>query len=276
MHPRLTPSNGRVAHVSLKGQINAEKYVEGTVQQITAPVADLLRAPDGGLDSQLLHGAGFLVLEADAQGGYCFGQAIADGYVGYIHRDHLGPQKTCTHRIAARSSHVYPNPDIKSNPLKWLPFGAAIAISGQEDGFLAVEGGGYIPQQHLKLVDQLESDYVSVFESFLGVPYLWGGNSTLGMDCSGAIQIAVSATGHACSRDTDMQEADLGARLNEGDDLCRGDLVFWDGHVGALRDADTLIHANAHHMAVASEPLKPAIERIVVNGGGPVTSFRRI
>lgn len=274
MHPRLTPANGRVAHSALKGKVTAERFHDGQLRQIAKPVVDLLREPGGTLDSQLLLGAGFLVLE-DLEG-ISFGQSQTDGYVGYVRSDELADFQAATHRLTALASHTYPRADLKSGALSTLSFGAQVTVSRQDGDFFELSDGTFVPTPHLATVDQLAPDFIATFERFLGIPYLWGGNSVWGMDCSAAVQLALHAAGPHCSRDTDMQEVDLGQPLPENAALQRGDLVFWDGHVGMMRDSVTLIHANAHHMAVASETLEGAIARIIANGGGPVSSYRRL
>jgi cell wall-associated NlpC family hydrolase len=270
-HARLVPSNGRVALTGWAGQ--AEHYVNGKVRNVAASVADLLREPDGALDCQLLFGGEFLVLED--QEGWSFGQAVRDGYVGYVRSDRLGGAVKARHKVVAMASHIYSAPDMKSGAVLALSFGAR--LSGiAEDNFLGLTDGGYVPVQHINPVNEFEPDFVARFEGFLGIPYLWGGNSTWGVDCSGALQLALHAAGQGCPRDTDMQVADLGHALEDDDTLVRGDLIFWQGHVGVMCDSETLIHANAHHMAVAVEPLDRAIKRINASGGGPVTARKRL
>ncbi len=273
-HPRLIAGNGRVAHSSLIGKVDADWFSDGTERQVSVPVADLLREPGGGLDRQLLLGAGFLVLEDVA--GFSFGQSIRDGYVGYIATAELSETEPVSHRITALSSHIYSAPDMKSRATGCLPFGAEVRIISEENGFSALADATFITQQHLQPLNWVAPDYVSVFESFIGIPYLWGGNSTWGMDCSGAVQLALEAAGFSCPRDSDMQEADLGQALDENTNLARGDLIFWKRHVGVMQDSETLIHANAYHMAVASEPLVDVAARVFANGDGPVTSRRRL
>ncbi len=274
MHPRLTPANNRVAHSSLKGHITAGAYSDGVIRQIAAPIADLLRQPGGALDSQLLRGADFLVLEnAD---GWSFGQSVADCYVGYIQSDLLAEAEVATHRINALSSHLYSEPNMKSRTIAALPFAATLTAKHELAGFLELSDGSFVPRQHVQSIDTIAPDFTAVFERFLGVPYLWGGNSVWGMDCSGAVQLALNAAGLNCPRDTDMQESDLGVQLEPNAPPMRGDLVFWGGHVAMMQDSETMIHANAHHMAVASESLAGAVARILAKGDGPVTSCRRL
>jgi NlpC/P60 family protein/dipeptidyl peptidase-like protein len=275
MHPRLTPANGRVALLSLKGQVRAERFTDGALYEVTAPLADLLRTPNGALDRQLLRGGRFLVLEKDEETGFGFGQSQRDGYVGYVAQAALGPPGDLSHKVSALGSHIYPEPDIKTLPLTRLTFGCEVAVDRREGEFFRLQGGGYIPVPHLQPLGQTAPDFVAVFERFLGVPYLWGGNSTLGMDCSGALQLALHAAGRDCPRDTDMQVDALGQTTDPGD-LKRGDLIFWLGHIGVMRDQKTLIHANAFHMAVASEPLAEAVARIKTAGEGDVTAVKRL
>ncbi len=276
MHPRLTPGNGRVAHVSLEGIASADRFVAGTLRQVAVPVADLLREPAGALDGQMLRGASFLVLETDFDPGWSFGQAQDDGYVGYVETRHLRDFEPVTHKVTALATHAYQAADIKSRALQSLPFGAEVAVTGRRNRFHVLRDGTFVPSQHLRPLQQMADDFVAVFERFLGVPYLWGGNSPSGMDCSGALQLALMAAGTECPRDADMQEIALGRPLPSGAAPMRGDLVFWDGHVGVMRDPETLLHANAHHMAVTTEPFAVVVDRVIANGGGPVTAIRRL
>jgi len=274
MHPRLTPGNGRVALASLKGTLAAERFVDGELHCITAPVADLLRAPGGGLDCQLLRGAGFLVIER--QGGFAFGQATADGYCGYVRANQLGAFQSMTHRVTNLASHTYTQPDIKSAARIALSFASQLVVTSQTEHFAKLADGQFVPLQHLSPVDHCHTDFVAVIEGFLGIPYLWGGNSVWGMDCSGAVQLALNACSTKCPRDTDMQVTELGAALPPDATLERGDLIFWRGHIGVMSGPLTLIHANAYHMAVAVEPLADAVARIQDAGGGEITTRKRL
>ena len=275
-HPRLTPNNGRVAHVSLAGKAAADHFVAGDICTVSAPVADLVRSPGGGLDCQILYGSDFLVLEREGRTGFAFGQHVNDGYCGYLRLEALGPKRVPDRKVAALASHIYSKPDIKSRVSLCLPFGARLATTTLENGFFALAGGGFCPAQHLVPIDSHVPDFVSVIERFVGIPYLWGGNSSFGMDCSGALQLGLQAAGLICPRDSDMQAAELGRLIAPDAPTQRGDLMFWKGHVGVLCDPETLLHANAHHMAVTVEPLKPAIKRIKAKGGGPVTAIKRL
>jgi cell wall-associated NlpC family hydrolase len=174
--------------------------------------------------------------------------------------------------VTALRSHVYSRPDIKAPVSAALPCGAEVAVVGEDGAFARPDGGGYLPLAHLAA---RPGDPVAQARRFLGVPYLWGGRSAEGIDCSGLVQLAHLAAGLDAPRDSDMQEAALGALLPSDAPLQRGDLVFWRGHVGLMADATTLLHANAFHMAVAEEPLAAAVARIRDTGGGVITARRR-
>lgn len=283
--PRLTPVNARVAHGSVSHMHPDHRMVQGDWMRVIAPVADLCDAPQGACARQLVAGARFLAL--DQMEGHVFGQAGRDGYVGWLSADAVGPDHGVSHRVSALATHVYPTPDIKSGPVRWLPFGALLSVlsdapvvgSTQErhaESFVALSGGGFVPRPHLNALNQPGADPVAEALRFVGVPYLWGGNSPLGIDCSGLVQAACWACGLACPGDSDMQRAALGHAVDAHSVPLRGDLIFWDGHVGLCVGPDQLLHANAHHMAVTLEGFIMVCARIVAAGGGPVRAIRRL
>jgi cell wall-associated NlpC family hydrolase len=278
--PRVTPARADLAAKHLEGEVSAPRYVEGREREVIDPVAPLRNAPrpDAPLLTEALKGECVIIYDENDEG-WAWGQIKADSYVGWLPANALVPPgPPPTHRVAALRTLVFPGPSIKLPPLEALPFGATLTIMRVEDRLAVTPAGGYVPAAHLKLADDFESDFVAVAEHFVGVPYLWGGKTALGLDCSGLVQIALTACGAACPRDSDMQEAALGTQVAAaaGDaDLQRGDLVFWKGHVAIVRDRGSLLHANAFHMAVAVEPIADAIARIR-KSGSEVTSVRRI
>lgn len=267
---RLTPANGRVAAMHLAGQVDAERYVEGWPRSVSAEVVDLCRAPDGPRDRQLLIGAMVTVFEE--HDGWAFVQAV-NGYVGYLRLSQLADPVIPTHFVATAATHAYAREDIKSPDVHNLPFGSRVSVLDERRNFFETNLG-FVPKKHLRDLDRPFADPVTVAQMHFGVPYLWGGNSSRGIDCSGLVAAALSACAIACPGDSDMQKADLGVSF-EGD-YRRGDLVFWDGHVGLMVDAETLIHANAHHMATAYEPIARAVLRIEAQGDGPVRARKRL
>lgn len=279
---RLTPFNGRVAHVSLRGQVEAERFTEGTLMEVQTEILPLLATPEGPRDRELLIGEGFVLLEEVE--GFAFGFAERDGYVGWVFAEFLHPKREATHRIAAIRSYWQEDPDLKlSARIFPLSFGARLRVIGRQDAWSRISiqtasgeawfRDSWVPTAHLAPADSLEDDPVSVAEKFLGTPYVWGGNSAFGIDCSGLVQASLLASGIACPGDADLQMS-LGAE--EQGPLARGDLIFWKGHVAMVADPARIIHANAHHMAVAYEGMDEAIARIASQGGGPVLARRRI
>lgn len=273
MDLRLTPTNGRVAATELKGMVEAERFVDGEQLQCVAPVADIRVRPDGGLASQLMYGETVRVLET--RRGWSFGQSESDGYVGYVPEKSLGSAVSPTHRVLRLKAHAYPEPSFKSIPARVFPFGAKLSAVSEEGSFIEVRGGGYVPKGQLLDLGESVGDFVATAETFIGVPYLWGGKGPDGIDCSGLVQTALHAAGRMCPRDSDMQEAVLGESLSFREELARGDLVFWTGHVGMMADGDALLHANASHMAVVKESLPSAESRIEANEGLSIRAIRR-
>ena len=271
MDARLLRSNGRVADVSLDGKVDADAFVQPVRKRISldAVSATLAQTPGGGRAKDMVAGRPFDVLEV--MGDLAFGFDPEDGYVGYLAAELLEDDVTPTHRIAAPGSHTYPKPNMKSGYLGYLSMGSRVHGDEIKDQFLQV-GDLWVPLQHVRPIDELETDPASVALRLLHTPYVWGGNTSTGIDCSGMTQLSLELCGVPCPRDSDQQEASFEAV--EGS-YQRGDLVFWKGHVGMLLDADTLIHANAHHMAVAIEPLDEAIARIAKREFGEVTKVAR-
>ncbi len=273
---RLLPARPDLAASHLEDRGTAARFAEGTPRAVIAPLLDLAATPDPRAEraTQLLHGEGFVVYAEEE--GLAWGQSLADGYVGWVAAEGLGQPIPEGAQVTALAAHVYPAPDIKRRPVAALPFLARLALdeaAAPPTGFAALRGGGYVCSAHLA---PRAGDAVDHAERFLGVPYLWGGRSAAGLDCSALVQLALAAAGVAAPRDSDMQAALLGEPLPEHQPLRRGDLVFWRGHVGIVADDGLLVHANAHHMAVSREPLAEVEARVAQAGGGPVTGRRRL
>ncbi|MCB4457161.1 C40 family peptidase [Leisingera sp. McT4-56] len=269
---RRTPMNDRVAAAHLADAPAGLERVEGAAARIGVAVADLLRAPNGARDRQLVYGEPVTVYED--RDGWAFVQAAKDSYAGYVPSAALTQPFEATHWVSAAATHAYSADDFRSPETHALSHGSRVQVLGGEGRF-ADTNLGFIPARHLSPLGDHANDPVAVAELFLGTPYLWGGNSSFGIDCSGLVQAALLACGTPCPGDSDMQEAELGQPAPAGD-YRRGDLLFWKGHVALVRDAETLIHANAHDMAVAIEPIADAIARIAAQGDGPVTAHKRL
>jgi len=276
LDPRLNPYRPDIAAAHLRGQVDAAHFVDGTFYEVLEPIADLRRAPahEAALDTQAMKGERVTVYEMTEEG-WAWGQLAGDGYVGYLSANALAPVgATPTHRVIVPRTFGFPAANIKLPPMIALPMGAGIAIVRTTDTF-AVDGyGWHYPLDHVAPTGATGGDVVAIAERFLNVPYLWGGKSSLGIDCSGLVQLSLSTAGQKCPRDSYMQERDLGAAVTL-DDIRRGDLVFWKGHVAIARDSETLVHANAHHMMVAIEPIADAIARIKATGSD-VTAVKRL
>jgi hypothetical protein len=278
-NPRL-PARPDLAAAHLKGQVEATRFVEGVPMRVRAPVAPLRREPrsDAPLDTEALFGEAVTVYETDSEG-WSWVQLKDDSYVGYLPTEALGPDGNApTHRIDALRTFVYPSPSIKEPPLTALSLGSTIAVLAEDGKFFKTEAG-FIFAMHAKPLDVVEEDYAETAKRFEGIPYLWGGKSSLGIDCSGLVQTALKAAGIACPRDTSMQVNELGSPITFDERLMglkRGDFVFWKGHVGIMLDAETLVHANGHFMEAVSEPLRMARDRTMAKGSGPIIAIRRL
>ena len=276
---RLTPLRPDLAAAHLRGQVDAPAFAEPRPMRVVAPAAWLRRspAPDSPVDTEALFGEGFAAYEITDEG-WAWGQLETDGYVGWVSAEALAPEAAApSHKVATLRTFVYPGPSIKLTPIAALSIGSRVTVSREQGDFAALATGGFVYAAHLAPRDSAESDFVTVAERFLGAPYLWGGRTSLGLDCSGLVQVSMAAAGRPAPRDSDLQEAGLGAPAPnwEQSGLRRGDLVFWKGHVGIMQDAERLLHANGTHMLVVSEPFAEARARILEKTGADVTSVRR-
>jgi cell wall-associated NlpC family hydrolase len=275
---RLTPARPDLAAASLRGKVEAARFVEGSRRGIVEGTAPLRRAPDHGaaLETEALFGESVTVYEE--REGWAWAQLERDSYVGFIPVAALGPPAEPTHRLVVPRSFAYRGASIKLPPTLALSLGAHLRIVEQRGDFVVTGDGLHIFARHCAPIGVWEADFVAVAERFLETPYLWGGRTWNGIDCSGLVQTALAETGVAAPRDSDMMEAALGEPLafeEALDGLRRGDLVFWKGHIGVMRDTETLLHANGWHMRVVSEPLRAARDRTRQNGGGEIASVRR-
>ena len=268
--PRLTPARGDLAAKYLEGKVKAERFVAGETLEVTDAIVPLRERPstDAALSTQALKGERVTVYDRNAEG-WAWGQLDSDGYVGWLPDSGLAkPGAAPTHKITAIRTFAFPGPSIKLPPVETLPMGAMVVVTREDGVFAVTREGWYLPKPHVAVIDYREPDFVTVAERFVGTPYLWGGKSSLGIDCSGLVQIALNATGTPCLRNSDMQQDSLGRPLYaaESGKLQRGDLIFWKGHVAIVRDALTIVHANAHHMATVIENTQEAIARIKGEG----------
>ncbi|MDW6025990.1 NlpC/P60 family protein [Mesorhizobium sp. BAC0120] len=281
--PRLHAYRPDLADTRLRGEVDAARFVEGRPARIVVAAADIRKAPrpDSGLNTQALHGDDVRVF--DIAGGWAWIQAERDGYVGYVTETVLAERgQASTHVVAATRTFLYSGPDLKLPVTKALSIGSRLTITGSAETrgtrYALLGSGEAVIEKHIAPIGWRSPDYVTLAETLIDTPYLWGGTSAFGIDCSGLVQLSLRMAGTDVLRDSDMQAETIGSAIEPGENfsrLRRGDLVFWKGHVAIMTDAQNMVHANGHTMTVSREPLKEAIERIGYLYGGP-TGFRRL
>lgn len=278
LDPRRNAYRPGLAASYLEGKVDAARFVEGLTAQVMRASVPLRGQPDytRGFDTEALYGETVTVYdEAD---GWAWVQLKRDQYVGYLPADCLSRNILApTHRVQALGTFIYPEPNIKTPPLQHLPLNAVVTVHNSGEKFAELHNGGFVVVRHLAMLNRAVLDFVDIAERFIGVPYLWGGRTRIGIDCSGLVQTSLHAAGVPAPRDSDMQMSELGASIPVSDideRLMRGDLIFWPGHVGIMSDGIMMVHANAHHMAVAIEPLPEAISRTARNGSHVVAVKR--
>ncbi|MEN3930101.1 NlpC/P60 family protein [Microvirga sp. W0021] len=280
LDPRRNAYRADLADERLKGHVEAARFIKGTAGSISAPVSSLHRSAsyDSGVDTQALSGESILIFEQKDD--WAWIQLTTDNYVGYVPRSDISTAiSDITHKVHALRTFVYPDASLKTPTDRYLSMGSLVSVTGHEGDYSALSNGGYVYTRHLAAIDTHAADFVTVAESLLNTPYLWGGKSSLGIDCSGLVQLSLAQAGIQSPRDSSMQEEELGSEITIPDNLYglkRGDFVFWKGHVGIMINPRRMIHANGWTMSVAVEELAAAALRIRESGGGPITRIRRL
>ena len=276
---RLHPYRPDLAAEYLRGRVEAEHFVIGRTCQIRVERAPVRTKPDTdtSLETELLFGE--LVQVYEEVDGWAWIQSKLDDCVGYTESTMISDEVfISTHSVSELATYLYPEPNIKSVPITLLPMTARVAVKDSTDQFCRLRSGGWVHGSHIEPISSYAVDHCAVARKFLNTPYLWGGKTNRGIDCSGLLQVSLARCGIFISRDTDLQLS-VGRQVEfDGDDrmLQRGDLVFWPGHVGIWMDSKSLVHASASTMLVTIEPLHQVSTRIGLMTGQTLPRIRRV
>ncbi len=278
--PRVNAYRSDIADIALAGRVAAQHYIEPVATSAVVSLANLYSAPNIHAETvtQLLYGENFMVLER--RDGWCWGSSARDSYVGYVKDAHLSFETALepTHKVRAAAAHCYEQSSIKSTVVRPFYRGSQVHVQSMDGDFAQLADGSYIRAALLSVVDHHDRDWVLLAGDLLETPYLWGGRSRAGIDCSGLVQISLQACGIGCPRDSDMQQV-LGDPIPPdvwSDGLERGDLVYFPGHVGIMADSILLLHANAFHMKTVIEPLADVVQRLLKDHAQPIIAVRRL
>lgn len=268
---RITPFRRGIAAAHLKGVVEAQTYNEGKTVQIVVPELAIRSEPmiTSGMESQALKGQ--IATCYGEENGFSLIQMQDDEYVGWVITQGISEKFTSTtHKITALKTYIYSDESIKSLPLAALTQGTSITIAHVGEKFSRLFDGSYVFTPHIAPISAHATDWVQSALLYLNCPYLWGGKTSSGLDCSALVQLALATQGIKAPRDSDQQEAALGQEVaiqsGHMPKVQKGDLLFWKGHVAICLDENTILHANAHHMSVQKEPLLEALKRIDASG----------
>ena len=272
---RLFAYRADLAEAGLKGKVQSERFVEGVPARVAVPKTALRARPENAaaIETELLYGEEIIIF--DRAGGWAWGKSAFDGYVGYLQEIALGDELSpITHWVTAPRTFLYPEPDMKIPPVDTLSMGSRLAVIGEAETrgtrYFLTQRGAIIAGHAAELGTPVFTDFVSIAGRLIETPYLWGGRSSFGLDCSGLVQFSMMMAGQQVLRDADLQEQTIGTVI-DGGNLQRGDLVFWKGHVGIMEDRTMMIHANGYSMTVWRERLPAAVLRI-----GPIYGRPRL
>ena len=264
LDPREFAFRPTIAASYLQGIVAADQFSDGVVCSVTESVLPLKNKPNDQAEraSEMLFGEKFIVYER--QGAWAWGQSQTDGYVGFVKINGLSDQPASpTHEIKELKTFVYQRPDIKSPVIKELSMGSRVSLKEKGENFICLKEGGWIVKKHVVELNIKEASFIAVAKKYIGTPYLWGGRSSNGLDCSALVQLSLSRVGILAPRDTDQQEETVGCFCGKNPEgIEKGDLLYTQGHVAISSGRDLVLHANVHHMRVVEEPLQAFLSRL--------------
>ncbi len=209
---------------------------------LNSPVANINSKPSekSEITSQILYGEKFKILSK--KNGWLKIKTNFDNYVGFIKKSKFNKNFKPTNKICKLKSKIFKKINNKFVPTNnFLYFASGISIKNFNKDYVEFERNKWIKKKDIKKIDHYEKNYIKIVKLFLGSKYLWGGKTSIGIDCSALIQIYFYYNRVFFPRDTKDQIKFCKKKSKKK--LYRGDIIFWKGHVGMCIDRSKFIHA---------------------------------